>query len=620
MCGIAGILVSSGAQIETGLIESMTRTMIHRGPDAEGYFVSRNVALGHRRLKIIDLEGGKQPMFNEDQSVVVIFNGEIFNFAEVKAELEAKGHQFQTHSDTEVIVHAYEQYGDLCATHFRGMFAFAVYDIARDRLFLARDRLGIKPLYYCMDGNRLIFASEIKPILHVLGGRAEVETGLIDFYVSLGYVPGEKTLFRGIVRLLPGHTLVREGGQNQINRYWDITSLPILEITLDDARERLDELLLESVKLRLISEVPLGAFLSGGLDSSAIVATMSRLMNEPVKTFSVGYSDDPSSSELEYARIVAKSFQTEHHEFILSSGDFFDSLDLLLEHMEEPIVESAAVALYQLSKLAREHVTVILSGEGGDEILAGYPLYKKMRDIDRIHKFAQLMPSAIHSWIGSHGIRTEKIMKYWDWIGTPISRRYQGISNDVTDSIRRQIYLPEFFAQVDDTVGNYFEALFGSIEHGSSLRRMSYVDLKSWLPDDLLIKADKMTMACSLELRVPLLDHKLLEFATALPDQLRLNGNEGKFLLKRSMERYLPKEIIYRKKQGFPVPIAIWFRGPLFERLSEILLDPHTLSRGYFSPIYVRHILTRHRTGAEDLSRRLFSLLTLELWHRKYVD
>jgi asparagine synthase (glutamine-hydrolysing) len=598
----------------------MTRAMTHRGPDAEGYFVRGHVALGHRRLKIIDLEGGKQPLFNEDDSIVVVYNGEIFNFQEIKAELEAKGHRFRTHSDTEVIVHAYEEYGDTCPTHFRGMFAFAVYDLARDRLLLARDRLGIKPLYYRVDGERLLFASEVKPILLALQGKASVETGLIDFYVSLGYVPGERTLFRGIRRLPPGHTLVHEQGRQTVRCYWDIASIPPLDISFDEAKERLEHLLLESVRLRLMSDVPLGAFLSGGLDSSSVVACMSRLMSDPVKTFSVGYRDDPESSELKYARVVAKAFGTEHHEFILESGDFFDSMELLLEHSEEPIVESAAVALYQLSRLAREHVTVILSGEGGDEILAGYPLYQIMPKVDRLHTLARLLPRALRYWVGERAIWPEKALKYWDWIGTPLSKRYWGISNDVTASLKQRMYRAEFQAQVDNVVGEYFEKLFGALEQGSALRRMSYVDLKTWLPDDLLLKADKMTMACSLELRVPMLDHHLLEFATALPDRLRRNGTQGKYLLKKAMERYLPRQIIYRPKKGFPVPIAIWFRGPLYERVCGILLDARTLSRGYFRPEYIRRVLERHRAGAEDLSRRIFSLLALELWHRRYVD
>ena len=620
MCGIAGIVNRASALVAANQIEDMTRAMAHRGPDAEGYFRRNNVALGHRRLKIIDLEGGVQPLFNEDHSVVVVYNGEIFNFQVVKADLEAKGHIFRTHSDTEVIVHAYEEYGDKCPTFFRGMFAFAVYDIKRDRLLIARDRLGIKPLYFNLEGDRLLFASEIKPLLRTLSIRPTVDEGLIDFYMSLGYVPGERTLFNGINRLLPGHSLVFENGRHTISRYWDISDLPMLDISFDDAKDQFEQLLLESVRLRLMSEVPLGAFLSGGLDSSTIVACMSRMMAEPVKTFSVGYSDDPASSELEYARIVAKAFNTEHHEYILESSDFFDSLDLLLEHMEEPVVESAAVALYQLSKLAREHVTVILSGEGGDEILAGYPLYKIMPKVDKLHTIVGMLPTPLHRFIGRHAMASEKFAKYWDWAGQPNSQRYWGISNDVTATIKNKMYQPTFSAHIGDRVGSYFHEIFGAMQDATDLRRMSYVDLKTWLPDDLLLKADKMTMACSLELRVPMLDHHLLEFCTALPDEFRRNGNEGKHLLKKVMEKYLPREIIYRPKRGFPVPIALWFRGPLFEKVREILLDTRTLARGYFQPTYISHVLERHKSGREDLSRRIFSLLALELWHRKYID
>ena len=620
MCGIAGVIAARGTGVERELIEKMTRAMSHRGPDGEGYFVREHVALGHRRLSIIDIGGGDQPIYNEDNSVVVVYNGEIFNFKEVRTDLETKGHVFRTHSDTEVIVHAYEEYGEQCPNHFRGMFAFAIYDIPRDRLLLGRDRLGIKPLYYHLDGSSLLFASEIKPILHALGGKPGVDTGMIDFYMSLGYVPGERTLFLGINRLMPGHTLSFARDTHSFRRYWDIATLPMLDMSFNEAQEQLEHLLLESVRLRLMSEVPLGAFLSGGLDSSAIVACMSTMINEPVKTFSVGYSDDPASSELEYARIIAKAFKTEHHEFILESGDFFDSLDLMLEHMEEPVVESAAVALYQLSKLAREHVTVILSGEGGDEILAGYPLYKIMPKVNRLHAFSQFVPDAVRAWIGRNLMESEKAAKYWDWAGTPLSQRYRGISNDVTDTLKQRMYQPAFYAQVGTTVGNYFEKLFGTLVDGSDLRRMTYVDLKTWLPDDLLLKADKMTMACSLELRVPMLDHHLLEFSTALPDKFRRNGGQGKFLLKKLMERYLPNEIIYRPKKGFPVPIAVWFKGPLFDRVRDILLDTRTLARGYFRPEYLNHVLERHRSGAEDLSRRIFSLLALELWHRKYID
>lgn len=619
MCGIAGIFAVNAPAPERSAIVRMTRRMAHRGPDGEGYYLKDHVALGHRRLSIIDLEGGEQPMFNEDRSIAVVYNGEIFNFKEVKAKLEARGHIFRNHCDTEVIVHAYEEYGEHCPEHFRGMFAFALYDAPNKRLFLGRDRLGIKPIYYCVSGGRLLFASEVKPILSELGSKPGVRTGLIDFYMSLGYVPGEETLFDGVRRLPPGHSMTVEGGQIHTRQFWDIAASPMLSIGAREAEERLDQLLEESVRLRLMSDVPLGAFLSGGVDSSAIVSYMSRLSPDPVKTFSVGYEDDPASSELEHAKIVARHVKTEHHEFILRSGDFFESLDTSLEHLEEPVVESAAVALYQLSRLAREHVTVILSGEGGDEILAGYPLYSLMEKVDQVRPIASLIPGTLRRVLAQK-IAGEKGIKYSDWIGLPLSKRYWGISNDVTEQIKARMYRPGFRENEDRTVEAYFEGLFNRLEAGTDLRRMTYVDLKTWLPDDLLIKADKMTMACSLELRVPMLDHKLLEFCTALPDRLRRHDGEGKVLLKKLMERHLPKEIIYRPKRGFPVPISVWFRGPLYERAREILLDDRTLRRGYFQPNYLSRILERHRSGAEDLSRRIFSLLTLELWHRKYID
>lgn len=619
MCGITGIVEFKGQAASERTLRAMTNTIPHRGPDGEGFFVQGPVALGHRRLSIIDLGGGHQPMFNEDGSVVVVYNGEIFNFRDVQKALESKGHVFRTHCDTEVIAHAYEEYGERCVEHFRGMFAFAVYDQRSGSVLLGRDRLGIKPLYYHASGERLLFASEIKPILAALSSRPTVNRSQIDFQMSLGYVPGEQTLFKQICRLAPGHTLSIKNGGLKFRQYWEIAESPMLDIDENDAADRLDDLLTESVRLRLMSDVPLGAFLSGGVDSSAIVALMSKLTNEPVKTFSVGYRDDPASSELSFARVIADRFKTDHHEFILEPGDFFDSLDLLLDHMEEPVVESAAIALFQLSKLAREHVTVILSGEGGDEILAGYPLYRIMPMLDRIRALVGWLPSSLLSTLASvHG--TEKAAKYADWIGAPLTSRYWGISNDVTASIKRRMYSPELTNEAGAGVRTHFENLFGKMRDATSLRRMTYVDLKTWLPDDLLVKADKMTMACSLELRVPMLDHKLLEYCTALPDNLRIRNGEGKYLLKRVMERYLPREIIYRPKKGFPVPIAAWFRGPLFEPVSEILRDTRSRARGYFKPSYVENVLQQHRSGAEDLSRRIFSLLALELWHRRYID
>jgi asparagine synthase (glutamine-hydrolysing) len=622
VCGIAGIVAPKGSTVDQSLLERMTRTLAHRGPDAEGLFVHENVGLGHRRLSIIDLSSGQQPLFNEDGTVVVVYNGEIYNFKETKAELEALGHVFRTHCDTEVIVHAYEQWGASCPSKFRGMFAFAVFDRKTGDVFLCRDRVGVKPLYYAIEDGRLLFASEIKAILPGLAHKPCVNLSRLDFYVSLGYVPGNETLFAGIRKLLPAHTLTWKSGEKRIARYWDLADIQPLRISFDDAKARFEEMLLDCVRMRLMSDVPLGAFLSGGLDSSAIVACMSRVSPEPVKTFTVGYSDDPASSELEYARIVAKHFKTEHHEYVLSADDFFESLELLLTHTEEPVVESAAVALYRISKLAREHVIVLLSGEGGDEILAGYPLHRLTQFVNRAHSFLRVVPPPLLELIGPMIVDgNEKRLKYWDWARKTLRERYQSISNDVTDSVKGAMYHNAFSPHVGTAVSDYFIALFDRMSAGhSDMARMAYADINSWLPEDLLLKADKMTMATSVELRVPFLDYKLMEFCVALPDAYRLNGGQGKYLMKKVMEKHLPRKIIYRRKRGFPVPIAKWFRTDLREKAREILMDRRSVGRQYFKPSYVEGILDKHAAGREDLSRRIFALLTLELWHRKYID
>jgi asparagine synthase (glutamine-hydrolysing) len=621
MCGIAGIADQiNPAGVSVPLLTQMTDLMRHRGPEDEGHFVEEGVGLGHRRLRIIDLEGGIQPMFTDDRSIVTVFNGEIYNYRELRRDLEGRGHRFHTLSDTETIVYAFREYGPRCVEHFRGMFAMAIYDRTHRRLFLARDRLGIKPLYYAWDHARLVFASEIKPILKTLGHRPTVNTDVLDFYLSVGYVPGEGTLFRGINKLLPGHSLTFADGQMSVSQYWDLESSQPFGGTFVDATRDFAALAAESVEMRLVSDVPLGAFLSGGLDSSSIVALMSDRMREPVKTFSVGYTNEPQSSELTYARRVAEHFKTDHHEYVLEPLDFFESVDHLLAFAEEPIVESAAVALLQLSRLAKEHVTVILSGEGGDEILAGYPLHQIMPKVDRLRRFVRPVPGLTRRWVGRRLLHNEKAAKYWDWLNDPLPARYQSISNDVTISLKRKMYASEALLDGHLRTQAYFESLFAHLPEATSLHRMTYADIKSWLPDDLLLKADKMTMAASLELRVPFLDHKVVEFATNLPDAFRLRGREGKYLLKKLMETRLPPEIVYRKKQGFPVPIASWFRGPLHARVTEVLLDDRSRNRGYFRPRYLEDILIRHRTGDQDLSRRLFALLTLELWHQKYID
>ena len=621
MCAICGVVrIGNGEPVEQSLLVQMRDSMVHRGPDSAGLFLNKHVGLGHRRLKIIDLQAGVQPMFNEDETVAVVYNGEIYNFLELRDHLISKGHTFKTRCDTEVIVHAYEEYGIDCPKWFNGMFAFAIYDANKNSVFLARDRVGIKPLYYHVNERQFLFASEVRAILKVLDHRPSANIAALDFYVSVGYVPGQTTLFQGIQKLLPGYSLYLQDGRMTLSQYWDLSDAPPGVVSFEEAQEQYEHLFLNSIKMSLMSDVSLGVFLSGGIDSSAVVAGMSRFMTEPVKTFSVGYRDDSGASELPYAKLIAHKFQTDHHEYILESEEFFTSLDLLLEYTEEPIVESAAIALFHLSRLAKEHVTVILSGEGSDEILAGYPLYPIMERINRITKIFGCMPSWILDCMGTIVQRNEKYTKYFDWMRMPLSKRYRGISNDVTASIKRGMYQPGFVSCLTENSDVFFEKLFGTLPQSSGLRKMGYVDIKSWLPDDLLVKADKMTMANSIELRVPFLDHNLLEFAMALPDEYRLKGWEGKFILKKVMEKFLPHEIIYRKKKGFPVPVAKWFRENLYHQVRDILLDSKSLTRNYFRESYVDNVLKRHRQGKEDLSRRLFSLVALEMWHKKYID
>lgn len=621
MCGICGAVDKQGRPLDHKILQMMTMQMVHRGPDDGGFFLDGCVGLGHRRLSIIDLRTGHQPMFNEDGTVAIVFNGEIYNFTEIKKNLEKKGHTFRSDSDTEVIVHAYEEKGIDCLKLLRGMFGLAIYDSKKKELLIARDRVGIKPLYYVESPHSFVFASEIKAILKSGLYSSAVNLKAIDFYMTLGYVPGADTAFKGIKKLLPGHVGVYKNGSLQIREYWDLEKYGDRSISMNDAKETFHRLLKDTVNLHLISDVPVGVFLSGGLDSSSVVGYMKESLDCPVKTFSVGYPDDPESSELNYARMVSNHFQTEHFEYILTPEDFFESVDFFLKYAEEPIVESAGIALFRLAQYARrEGVIVLLSGEGADEILAGYPLYKIMSKVDTVKPLMDKLPVLLVDLALSLRFKGEKKVKYLDWLQQSLAERYRTISNDVTNSLKREIYKPGFFSYVNRDVSDFFEGILNNLNGCTNLQKMLYVDMKTWLPDDLLLKADKMTMAASIELRVPFLDHEVVEFAASLPDRMKLHGNRDKYLLREIMENVLPGDIIKRKKMGFPVPISKWFSGAIYEKAREILLDDNTLSRGYFNPTYVNKILTRHKNGTEDLGRRIFSLLVLELWHRNYID
>lgn len=620
MCGICGIVYQDIKRpVSAELMETMAESIRHRGPDDAGSYINGNVGLAHRRLSIIDLDSGHQPMFNEDRSLSIVFNGEIYNHHGLRVELEKRGHHYATKSDTETILHAYEEYGTKCLDKLRGMFAFAIYDSSKKILFLARDRVGKKPLYFYHDQQRFVFASEVKAILKAGTIERHVNREMIDFYLSIGYVPGRETLFKNIAKLEPGHYLILNADHSiDIREYWDIRDIQVKNIPYQEAYANFKNKLLESIDIRLMSEVPLGVFLSGGLDSSAIVALMSRLVSTPIKTFSVGYKNEPQSNELDYARIVADRFKTEHYEFYLTADDLFDSIDTFLEHSEEPIVESAGIALFKLAKLAKPKATVLLSGEGADELLAGYRIYPKIRELERAYGLARLIPARIIRMIIDNQAVPEKLIKYLDWVQEPFTKRYKSLSYDLSDTLKDRLYTPEFKKSLKNDFADYFTAMHNKIT-GSHLRKMLYIDSKTWLAEDILLKADRMTMAASVELRAPFLDHELMELAFSLPDSYKLKGGKGKYILKDIMKDILPREIVYRKKRGFPVPLTSWFGGALQARAKNLLTSEKSLKRGYFNPDYINELFSRISRG-EDLGKRIFSLIALELWHQKYID
>ncbi len=622
MCGIFGA-VWSGEEVALSR-ESLvrcTRAMTHRGPDDEGYHLGPGVALGHRRLSIIDLSGGHQPIYNEDGTLCIIFNGEVYNYQPLRADLVRAGHIFRTSSDTEVILHAYEEYGQDCLAKFRGIFAIAIYDKRTGELFLGRDHLGVKPLYYREVRGGVLFSSEIKPILEACPSRVEYDPGMVDFFLSLGYTPNPHTFFRDVKKIPPGAFARVRGGKIQIQKYWSLESLPAARVEpFPESLRTLKSLLRDSVELQLVSEVPVGVFLSGGLDSSAVVAVMRQLDVGEIKTFSVGYKDFRDVSELSFAKKVSAQFGTKHFEFHLEFGEFFHSIETMLEFSEEPLVESAAIALYHLARLARTEATVLLSGEGSDEIFAGYPIYPRMKTLERMSRVAALLPGKFVERLRERLYLTEKQEKYIDWISVPFEARYKTVPNDVTTTIRNEMYTSEFREFAGTRVEEFFRKELEEGPEGSPLSRMLRLDTKYWLPDDLLLKADKMTMAASIELRVPFLDPRLVEFANSLPDRYKLRGRAGKYILKKAMEGILPDEIIHRAKKGFPVPIRQWFKEGLHEETREILLSEKFLSRGIIRREYVDGILRSHRSGKEDHSRRIFSLLTLEMWMRRFVE
>jgi asparagine synthase (glutamine-hydrolysing) len=625
MCGICGKLnFDREATVSPALIKRMADTISHRGPDDEGYFTSGPVGLGFRRLSIIDLSGGHQPLSNEDGTVHIIFNGEIYNYQELRRYLISHGHIFKTQTDTETIVHLYEQLGEACVEKLRGMFAFAIWDDRSESLFLARDRVGIKPLYYAQSRKSVVFASEIKAILADPELKAEVRTSMIDRFLTFDYLPGEETLFNNIYKLAPGHSLTFRAGKSYRRQYWDLHFEPSPS-TISQAKSRLLHLLEESVSLHMISDVPVGFLLSGGVDSTAMLALARGKTSHPLSSYTIGFSDPQVTDERPYARLAAQQYGSDHHETTISAKQFADFLPTYIWHMEEPVCEPPAVALFYVSKLAKQFVKVLISGEGGDEAFAGYSNYRNILWFERLKR----LPSPVRQlFAGSLSLLARfafprSSAKSVQYLRTPLEDSYFSRTSDPSRFFNRrwaEFYSPDFAQTVDKKFSSQAATKHLRNSHRAGpLGKMLYVDTKTWLPDDLLIKADKMTMANSIELRVPLLDHKILEFAASLPQNFKVRGFTTKYLAKKTLRGLVPREILQRKKTGFPVPYEKWLREDLQDWVHDLLLDSKATSRGYFRKSEVERMLSQD-TSSGGYSKEIFDLTVLELWHREFVD
>ncbi|HZR41868.1 MAG TPA: asparagine synthase (glutamine-hydrolyzing) [Ktedonobacteraceae bacterium] len=616
MCGIAGFIDLERSQDSAEqLIDSMCKVIRHRGPDDQGTWVGDGVALGMRRLSIIDLAGGHQPIYNEDKSILIVFNGEIYNYRDLRDELRARGHHFETNSDTEAIVHAYEEYGEDCAKHLRGMFVFAIWDRKRHRLLIGRDRFGKKPLNYYWDGQRLIFGSEIKSILEA-GIPREVNHEALDEYLVYRYVPAPNTLFKGVMKLPAAHVLIYEDGNIRTQRYWDLPFTPTCNDDEQTAIERVRALIKDAVEVRLMSEVPLGAFLSGGIDSSIVVGMMSQMMSQPVKTFSIGFEED-DYSELPYARRIAEHFGTEHHEFFVRPN-LIEVLPQLVWAYDEPFADSSMLPTYYVSKLAREHVTVVLSGDGGDEIFAGYTHYARELAISRIPGPMRYL-LGMGSQFMPDGMRGKKRLRN---IHNDLPIRYVQGTMIFPVGTRELMYTPEYFAKIRHH--NPYErhtSEFKAVSHLDVVAQMQYADARGYLIDDIMVKVDKASMFNSLETRAPLLDQHLAEYAASLPSSLRMQNGTLKYLLKRVAADLLPAEILARKKQGFAIPMKHWFRGELTGYAHNMLESSRAKERGIFNPQFISNLLKAHEsTKLVNHSSAIWSLLCLELWFQVYMD
>ncbi len=630
MCGITGIFDTRGRRdIDRDVLHRMNESQLHRGPDEGGLHVEPGVGLGHRRLSIIDLSTGQQPLYNEDNSVCVVFNGEIYNYQELIPELQALGHVFHTRSDTEVIVHAWEAWGAACVDRFRGMFAFALWDRNREALFLARDRLGVKPLFYALlDDGTFLFGSELKAILAHGGLKRDIDPLAVEEYFALGYVAEPRSIFRQAKKLPPANTLLLRRGQAmpEPRQYWDVRFSLDARIGDEEACHELQRRLTESIRLRMISEVPLGAFLSGGVDSSAVVAMMAGLSQEPVNTCSIAFAD-PAYNESAFAQKVADRYQTRHFVDTVESDDF-DLIDTLARLYDEPYADSSAIPTYRVCQLARQHVTVALSGDGGDESFGGYRRY-------RMHVMEEQMRSRLP--LGLRRVVFGALGRLYpkaDWAPRMFRAKatFETLARDSVDAyfhsvsilrapMRRQLFSEAFSREL----GGY-NALQVFRDHAARadvedpLALIQYLDLKTYLVGDINTKVDRASMAHSLEVREPLMDHLLVEWLATLPSSLKIRGMEGKYLLKKAMEPALPNDVLYRPKMGFAVPLSRWFRGPLKARVREAILGQRLAATGMFNAGYLNRLVADHETGARDYSSPIWTLLMFEAFLRNVMD
>jgi asparagine synthase (glutamine-hydrolysing) len=623
MCGIAGIVMEDASRPVTAVdLRRMCDRIIHRGPDEEGLWIQGNVGLGSRRLSIIDLSTGQQPVYNEDKTVWTVFNGEIYNFPVLRDELQARGHHFYTNSDTEVIVHLYEEYGARCVEHLRGMFAFALWDIRKQSLLLARDRFGKKPLHYALRNGKLLFGSEINSLLEVAPELQEIDAEGLQSYFCFGYVQDPHTAFKAIRKLPPGHILEFSNGKLDIARYWDLPKFSATPSDREDELvEQLEAHLREAVRIRMISDVPLGALLSGGVDSSLVVALMAQLSSSPVRTFSIGFRDH-DYNEGQHARLVAKTFGTEHHEFVVEP-DFSDTLLALTGQLEEPFGDASMLPTYAVCRMAREHVTVALAGDGGDEVFAGYDRYP----VNLQRQQLRMMPA----WAGSlyrrvvfpNLPRSVYGRRYLYSMSLPAKERYLNYISvlDVAGP-EANVFSKDFLSACRSFAPPLtpFREFLTNAPATDELSRLQYLDMKTYLSGDILPKVDRMSMLVSLEVRAPLLDHVVAEWACQLSPHWKIQRGEQKYLLKKVAEKLgVPRSVLYRQKQGFAIPLGQWFRGKWKDDLLAILLEPTTLQRGYFDENGVRALMNEHIRGRRDRSRELWLLLVFELWQRNFV-